>query len=601
MSDALPLPPHPHLGYYRKLAKDLLKACASDDPTALRAWVKQLISAEQIERVESRLRSAKIGKLTEAQYFIARAHGFASWPKFARHVEDLQHAGSPDAIFEQAADTIVSGDIAALRRLLDESSELIRQRSSRDHRSTLLHYVSANGIEDFRQRTPPNVVAIARLLLDAGAEVNAESDAYGGHSMTLGLTATSVHPEAAGVQIALMELLLDRGAMIERVPGEAVSGCLANGRPLAARYLAEHGAYLDFENAAGVDRLDRVKELLAATPEEALGKGFIWACAYGHNDIVAFLLDHGVDPASGADVDMTGLHLAAHEGHLDTVKLLLAHNASLEAKNVYGGTVLGQTLWSVIHHPMPEHREIVEALVAAGANVGDDWFTGNRGIDELLLRARPSEPEDADPIHDLLRRGRRARFDTPDQSRNLFAEAVAMARQNGARRELVEALKGIAQIDRDLGRYAAALPLYEEAVSVCREIGDPLLLAHTLRHLGDLHHDDGRDDIAEPLSAEALALHRTSDAPPLDLANAVRSLAVIKDSAELWEEAFHLYVATNVPPGVAESALRLAKLADRHDDRGRAREWLRIATAAAEASGDENVRQRVRAVGEEMV
>ncbi len=601
MSDALPLPPHPHLGYYRKLAKDLLKACASDDPTALRAWVKQLISAEQIERVESRLRSAKIGKLTEAQYFIARAHGFASWPKFARHVEDLQHAGSPDAIFEQAADAIVSGDIAALRRLLDESSELIRQRSSRDHRSTLLHYVSANGIEDFRQRTPPNVVAIARLLLDAGAEVNAESDAYGGHSMTLGLTATSVHPEAAGVQIALMELLLDRGAMIERVPGEAVSGCLANGRPLAARYLAEHGAYLDFENAAGVDRLDRVKELLAATPEEALGKGFIWACAYGHNDIVAFLLDHGVDPASGADVDMTGLHLAAHEGHLDTVKLLLAHNASLEAKNVYGGTVLGQTLWSVIHHPMPEHREIVEALVAAGANVGDDWFTGNRGIDELLLRARPSEPEDADPIHDLLRRGRRARFDTPDQSRNLFAEAVAMARQNGARRELVEALKGIAQIDRDLGRYAAALPLYEEAVSVCREIGDPLLLAHTLRHLGDLHHDDGRDDIAEPLSAEALALHRTSDAPPLDLANAVRSLAVIKDSAELWEEAFHLYVATNVPPGVAESALRLAKLADRHDDRGRAREWLRIATAAAEASGDENVRQRVRAVGEEMV
>ena len=36
--------------------------------------------------------------------------------------------------------------------------ELIRQRSSREHRSTLLHYVSANGIEDFRQRTPPNIV-----------------------------------------------------------------------------------------------------------------------------------------------------------------------------------------------------------------------------------------------------------------------------------------------------------------------------------------------------------------------------------------------------------------------------------------------------------
>jgi len=379
-----------------------------------------------------------------------------------------------------------------------------------------------------------------------------------------------------------------------------VSGCLANGRPLAARFLAEHGAYLDFANAAGVGRLDRVKELVDATPEQQREEGFVWACAYGNNDVVAFLLNYGVDPAAGADVDMTGLHLAAHEGHLDTVKLLLAHNAPLEAKNVYGGTVLGQTLWSVIHHPMPSHREIVETLVAAGAKVGEDWFTGNRGIDELLLRARPSEPEDADPIHDLLRRGRRARFDAPDQSRDLFVEAAATARQNGARRELVEALKGIAQIDRDLGRRAEALPFYEEAVSICREIGAPLLLAHTLRHLGDLHHDDGRDDLAEPRSAEALALYRTSDAPPLDLANAVRSLAVIKDSSELWEEAFHLYVATNVPPGVTESALRLAKLAHRHGDHDRAREWLRIATAAAEASGDENVRRRVRAVGDEM-
>jgi len=94
---------------------------------------------------------------------------------------------------------------------------------------------------------------------------------------------------------------------------------------------------------------------------------------------------HTVDAAGDG---VTGLHLAAHEGHLDTVKLLLARNAPLEAKNIYGGTVLGQTLWSVIHHPMPSHREIVETLLAAGAKVEDDWFTGNRSIDELLLRAR---------------------------------------------------------------------------------------------------------------------------------------------------------------------------------------------------------------------
>lgn len=383
MSHAVPLPPHPHLDYYKKLAKDLVKACG--DPDALHAWATRFAS-DHIERLERHIRSANINKLADAQFLIARAHGFASWPKFSKHVDEIQQAGSPDSKFEQAADAIVSGDIDTLRRLLEESPALIRQRSSREHRSTLLHYVSANGIEDFRQRTPPNIVAIARLLLDAGADVNAESDAYEGHSMALGLAATSIHPEVAGVQIELMELLLDRGAMIERIPGEAVRACLANGRPLAARFLAERGAHLDVENAAGVGDLDRVNELLPSSSKEQIGKGFVWACEYGYDDVVTLLLDHGVDPAFAAG-GMTGLHLAAHDGHLDTVKLLLAHNAPLEVKNSYGGTVLDQTLWSAVNHPRPAHREIVEALIAAGAKVEADWLTGIPDIDELLRAA----------------------------------------------------------------------------------------------------------------------------------------------------------------------------------------------------------------------
>ena len=72
MSDAVPLPRNPHPGYYRKLAKDLLKVCLSADPAALRAWVKQFVSADQMERVEMRIRSATIGKLSQAQFFVAR-------------------------------------------------------------------------------------------------------------------------------------------------------------------------------------------------------------------------------------------------------------------------------------------------------------------------------------------------------------------------------------------------------------------------------------------------------------------------------------------------------------------------------------------------
>src|SRR4029077_19721790 len=146
---------------------------------------------------------------------LAREHGFASWPKFAKHIEGMARGQSPISAFEAAGDPIVIGDLAALEKLLCENPMLVRARSTREHRSTLLHYVSANGVEDFRQKTPGNIVKIARLLIDAGANVNAESDAYGGRSTTLGLTATSCHPENAGVQIPLLELLIERGATID--------------------------------------------------------------------------------------------------------------------------------------------------------------------------------------------------------------------------------------------------------------------------------------------------------------------------------------------------------------------------------------------------
>ena len=67
--------------------------------------------------------------------------------------------------FEEAADAVVEGDIATLEHLLDEDPSLIHARSTREHRCTLLHYVGANGFESFRQKSPPNAVEVAELLL----------------------------------------------------------------------------------------------------------------------------------------------------------------------------------------------------------------------------------------------------------------------------------------------------------------------------------------------------------------------------------------------------------------------------------------------------
>ncbi len=114
----------------------------------------------------------------------------------------------------------------ALKRLLREDAELVRARSTRSHEAPLIHYVAANGVEDFRQKTPKNIVAITRVLLGAGAEVDAMNQAYGGTSTALGLAATSYHPAKAGVHLELLDELLKAGACLDGGAGrlESVGG-----------------------------------------------------------------------------------------------------------------------------------------------------------------------------------------------------------------------------------------------------------------------------------------------------------------------------------------------------------------------------------------
>lgn len=56
----------------------------------------------------------------------------------AKHIEGLARRSSPISKFEEAADAIVTGDVATLKRLLRESPQLTRSRSTREHRATLL-------------------------------------------------------------------------------------------------------------------------------------------------------------------------------------------------------------------------------------------------------------------------------------------------------------------------------------------------------------------------------------------------------------------------------------------------------------------------------
>lgn len=122
-------------------------------------------------------------------------------------------------------------------------------------------------------------------------------------------------------------------------------------------------------------------------PKEYMDEAFTWACFEGRTSDAKTLLDKGVDPAAGIKTGLAGFHWAANRGNLDTVKMLIERGAPLEQVNMYGGTVLGQTLWSAINEHKDIHLEIIEALIDAGAAVEPgtiEWWNAQTVSSENL-------------------------------------------------------------------------------------------------------------------------------------------------------------------------------------------------------------------------
>jgi hypothetical protein len=378
--DTKELPAHPSLEQYKKQAKDLLKSVKSGHPQALQHILKRIKNDHpRLGNLAALELQGTTLRLADAQLVIAREHGFESWPRFAKHIEGMTRQSSPVSRFESAVDAVVTGDLAKLKQLLGEDPELVRERSTLLHHASLLHYVGANGVENYRQRTPKNAVRVAEILLQAGADVNAVADIYGG-SDTLGLAATSVFPFLAGVQDALINILLRYGANLHNE--RLVNACLGNGRGQAAEHLAKRGAPLDLEGAAGVGRLDMVKtffhedgSLKTNATHRQMECGFVWACQYGRTNVVEFLLGMGLK-VDAMPHGITGLHWAAYTARIDIVKLLLEKKAPIELRDErHRGTPLGWALHSWGDPPPkpeaePRHYyEVVAFLVAAGATV----------------------------------------------------------------------------------------------------------------------------------------------------------------------------------------------------------------------------------------
>lgn len=192
------------------------------------------------------------------------------------------------------------------------------------------------------------------------------------------ISGTDYSDEAFGPELARLVVANEIGfenwdALINSVENPA-----DDEMPILFRYAVaamERGDFSAFETmVGGPDRfhdqiVDWYEEGLFDSEPETLAEIFSAACMLGHTRTAGYLLDKGVDPYAGMKTGLSGFHYAASSGRLNVIKLLIDRKVPMEIKNMYGGTVWNQALWSAVNEHTPDHVAIIEALLEAGPTV----------------------------------------------------------------------------------------------------------------------------------------------------------------------------------------------------------------------------------------
>jgi hypothetical protein len=351
-------PAHPNLEHLKYQAKDLLNGHAARDAGVaqrLREFHPQFAGA-----ADEAIFAAWLS-LSAAQLAIAREYGFPSWPRLKAQVESPElaaklnlpyHERIEDVRFRQAVDLIDAGDVPGLRAFLKEHPGLVRQRlvfegGNYFRNPSLLEFIAENPIR--HGTLPPQIVEVARAILDAGPEQKAVEGA-------LGLVATGRIPRECGVQIALIELLCARGA---RADG-ALRAAAGHGEFAAAEALMERGGRMDLAVAAAMGRLEEFQQLLPAANEGDRYLALALASHFGRVEMARMLLDLGLDPnrynPEGGHSHSTPLHQAVAGGHETVMQLLLERGARTDVRDL---------LWQGTAADWAQHEGTIEAYERA--------------------------------------------------------------------------------------------------------------------------------------------------------------------------------------------------------------------------------------------
>ena len=266
----------------------------------------------------------------------------------------LNDATSLDAQFRDAVSAIDAGDVAGLERLIAANPALVRDRLEspgawlRDKvgravdgffkRPYLLWFVAEDPVRN--GRLPANIAAVARAIIDAARRERAPN-LQEQLDYALTLVSWSWIAQQSGVQIELIDVLVDAGAATDVNPANA----LVNGHIAAAEHLVRRGAKLTLPVALGLGRWDDVDRLIATANEEQKRFSFVLSALNGKADALRRMIRAGVDvnaPSKALYPHGTPLHHAVSSGSLDAVKVLVEAGARLDTTDTaWGGTPLG--------------------------------------------------------------------------------------------------------------------------------------------------------------------------------------------------------------------------------------------------------------------
>jgi peptide-methionine (S)-S-oxide reductase len=260
----------------------------------------------------------------------------------------MKNSDITNPLFREAVEAIETGDIGLLTTLITENHHLVQDKLDLPEpgyfqNPYLLWFVADNPIRN--GKLPANIVDVTQLLIGyvkkfAAGTMQQQLD------YALGLVATGRIPRECGVQIALMDVLIDAGA----TPGGGL-GALAHGNFDAAAHLIVRGGQLTLAAAIGLDRMDDVIRFTAGADKAELLVALTVAGFYGKPQMITYLLNLGADPNgypennAGFHSHATPLHQAVYSGSLECVKLLVEAGARLDMPDkIYNGTPIGWAL-----------------------------------------------------------------------------------------------------------------------------------------------------------------------------------------------------------------------------------------------------------------